>query len=35
MLDDLKKGVFLDLETVDNGGLDRGRLSTCLADWKK
>jgi glycerate dehydrogenase len=25
--------VFLDLETVDNGDLDRGRLSSCLADW--
>jgi len=33
MLDDLKKGVFLDLETVDNGDLDRGHLSSCLADW--
>ena len=25
--------MFLDLETVDNGDLDRGRLSSCLADW--
>jgi len=29
----LKKGVFLDLETVDNGDLDRSHLSSCLADW--
>jgi glycerate dehydrogenase len=33
MPDVLQKGVFLDLETVDNGDLDRGRLSSCLADW--
>lgn len=33
MLDDLQKGVFLDLETVDNGDLDRGCLTSCLADW--
>jgi glycerate dehydrogenase len=25
--------VFLDLETVDNGDLDLGRLSSCLKDW--
>lgn len=29
----LRKGVFLDLETVDNGDLDRSRLSSCLVDW--
>ena len=29
----LQKGVFLDLETVDNGDLDLGRLSSCLEDW--
>ena len=33
MPDVLKKGVFLDLETVDNGDLDRSRLSSCLAEW--
>jgi len=33
MPDVLQKGVFLDLETVDNGDLDRGRLSSCLAGW--
>ena len=33
MPDDLKKGVFLDLETVDSGDLDRSRLSACLLDW--
>jgi glycerate dehydrogenase len=33
MPDVLQKGVFLDLETVDNGDLDRGRLSSCLVDW--
>ncbi len=33
MPDVVQKGVFLDLETVDNGDLDRGRLSSCLADW--
>ena len=33
MPDVLRKGVFLDLETVDNGDLDRGPLSSCLANW--
>ena len=33
MPDVLQKGVFLDLETVDNGDLDRGRLSSCVAHW--
>ena len=33
MPDVLRKGVFLDLETVDNGDLDLGRLSSCLEDW--
>ena len=33
MPDVLQKGVFLDLETVDNGDLDLGRLSSCLEDW--
>jgi glycerate dehydrogenase len=33
MPDVLAKGVFLDLETVDIGDLDRSRLSSCLADW--
>ena len=33
MPDVLQKGVFLDLETVDSGDLDRSRLSSCLADW--
>ena len=33
MPDILRKGVFLDLETVDNGDLDLGRLSSCLEDW--
>ena len=33
MPDELGKGVFLDLETVDTGDLDRGPLSSCLADW--
>lgn len=34
MADVLQKGVFLDLETVDNGDLDRDRLSSCLAEWE-
>jgi glycerate dehydrogenase len=29
----LNKGVFLDLETVDTGDLDRSRLSACLPAW--
>jgi glycerate dehydrogenase len=29
----LGKGVFLDLETVDNGDLDRCRLSSSLSSW--
>lgn len=29
----IQQGVFLDLETVDNGDLDRDRLSSCLAHW--
>ena len=29
----LEKGVFLDLETVDSGDLDRGGLSSSLAGW--
>jgi glycerate dehydrogenase len=29
----LNKGVFLDLETVDTGDLDRSRLSACLPVW--
>jgi len=33
MPDVLQKGVFLDLETVDNGDLDLGRLSSSLAHW--
>ena len=33
MPDVLQKGVFLDLETVDNGDLDRSRLSSCLVEW--
>lgn len=33
MADVLQKGVFLDLETVDNGDLDRGRLSSGVAEW--
>jgi glycerate dehydrogenase len=30
----LKTGVFLDLETVDSGDLDRSRLQATLADWR-
>lgn len=30
----LKNGVFLDLETVDNGDLDRSQLSSCVAYWQ-
>ncbi len=33
MPDTLQQGVFLDLETVDNGDLDRSRLSSSLAHW--
>jgi glycerate dehydrogenase len=33
MPDILRKGVFLDLETVDNGDLDLSCLSSSLADW--
>ncbi len=33
MPDALQQGVFLDLETVDNGDLDRSRLSSVLAHW--
>jgi len=33
MADVLQKGVFLDLETVDNGDLDRGRLFSGVTDW--
>jgi len=29
----LNKGVFLDLETVDTGDLERGGLASCLSDW--
>jgi glycerate dehydrogenase len=29
----LKRGVFLDLETVDTGDLDRSSLESCLSDW--
>ena len=29
----LDRGVFLDLETVDPGDLDRGGLAGCLAEW--
>ena len=29
----LNKGVFLDLETVDTGDLDRSRLAACLPVW--
>lgn len=29
----LKTGIFLDLETVDSGDLDRRRLEACLPDW--
>jgi glycerate dehydrogenase len=29
----LNKGVFLDLETVDTGDLDRSRLAACLPAW--
>ena len=30
----LESGVFLDLETVDNGDLDRSQLSSCVAHWQ-
>jgi len=30
---EISKGVFLDLETVDNGDLDRSLLSSSLASW--
>jgi len=30
----LNTGVFLDLETVDSGDLDRTRLQSCLQDWR-
>jgi glycerate dehydrogenase len=30
----MKSGVFLDLETVDSGDLDRGGLEACLAEWR-
>ncbi len=30
----LKTGVFLDLETVDSGDLDRSRLQASLGDWQ-
>ncbi len=30
----LENGVFLDLETVDNGDLDRSQLSSCVAHWQ-
>jgi glycerate dehydrogenase len=30
---DLNRGVFLDLGSVDNGDLDRGRLSRSLPEW--
>jgi glycerate dehydrogenase len=30
----LENGVFLDLETVDNGDLDRIQLSSCVAHWQ-
>lgn len=33
MPDELQKGVFLDLETVDGGDLDRSDLSACLLHW--
>lgn len=29
----LGRGVFLDLETVDSGDLDRSRLAACLPEW--
>ena len=29
----LRKGVFLDMETVDNGDLDRQRISASLPEW--
>ena len=34
MTHSLQTGVFLDLETVDNGDLDRGRLSQSLPRWE-
>ena len=34
MAHSLQTGVFLDLETVDNGDLDRGRLSQSLPRWE-
>jgi glycerate dehydrogenase len=34
MTETLKTGVFLDLETVDNGDLDRGALSHSLPCWE-
>jgi glycerate dehydrogenase len=32
--DSLENGVFLDLETVDNGDLDRSQLSSCVKRWQ-
>lgn len=30
----LENGVFLDLETLDNGDLDRSQLTSCVAHWQ-
>ena len=34
MSDSLENGVFLDVETVDNGDLDRSQLLTCVERWQ-